>query len=63
MTKDKVETAMREARRFLARAEEHLAAMAERSSSEWSCPLTSGALRRASLDLTRGLAVLRRPPH
>ena len=63
---DKIEEAMHEARQFLAKAKAHLAAATAKAKASThtirtsDCPLTSGALRRASLDLTRALAAMRR---
>lgn len=52
----KLKAAMAEARRFLRKAEE-LAAC----DHDYLNPRESGAVRRASLDLTRALADFRRP--
>lgn len=70
MTKDsRIRTAAEEARRFLARVEARDIAIAKaekekiRLGSRWSIdtPIENGALTRASMDLTRALAALRRP--
>lgn len=59
MQDDKVKSAVAEAKRFLKAAE------AWRKASEahgyYYCPRESGALRRASMDLTRALADMRKP--
>lgn len=60
MTLDKVRTAEAEARRFLERAKAWRAAQGTPHGCT-STPKESGALRRASLDLTRALAEMRRP--
>ena len=67
MTKHDIEVALAEAKRFEARANEMLRLMQEYEDSKeehapdsgyW--PMESGALKRASLDLTRSLAKMRR---
>ena len=67
MTKHDIEAALAEAKRFEARANEMLRLMQEYEDSKkrhapesgyW--PVVSGALKRASLDLTRSLAKMRR---
>lgn len=67
MTKHDIEAAVAEAKRFEARANEMLRLMQEYEDSKkrhapesgyW--PMESGALKRASLDLTRALAKMRR---
>lgn len=67
MTQNDIKAAVSEAKRFIARADEVLALMQtyqERKggnapdSGYW--PMQSGALKRASLDLTRSLAKMRR---
>ena len=67
MTRHDIEATVSEAKRFIARADEVLALMQtyqERKgknapdSGYW--PMQSGALKRASLDLTRSLAKMRR---
>lgn len=67
MTKHDIEAALAEAKRFEARANEMLRLMQEYEAekgnnapvSGW-WPMESGALKRASLDLTRSLAKMRR---
>ena len=51
-----VEQAIKEAKRFVARAELYLADPPE---YQWSGSMKSGALRRSSMDLTRALADMR----
>lgn len=67
MTRNDIEAALAEAKRFEARANEMLRLMQEYEdkkghtppeSGYW--PMESGALKRASLDLTRALAKMRR---
>lgn len=58
MQPDKIKEAVLEAKRFLVKAE--LYHRAEKI-SEWSNPKEAGAMRRASLDLTRALADMRKP--
>lgn len=67
MTKHDIEAAVMEARRFLERANEMLRLMQEyeaekgnKSPESGWWPMESGALKRASLDLTRSLAKMRR---
>lgn len=64
MNRDKIAAAVAEARRFIERVE----ALPEQATYEafghtYSChyPKEQGAIRRASMDLTRALADLRRP--
>lgn len=60
MNKYKLFLTMAEARRFLRKAEEAMKVFKEdRLSAEWGCKET-GAVRRASMDLTRSLAELRK---
>lgn len=67
MTKHDIEAALAEAKRFEERANEMLRLMQEYEDkkghtppeSGW-WPMESGALKRASLDLTRALAKMRR---
>ncbi len=67
MTKHDIEAALAEAKRFEERANEMLRLMQEYEAekgnnapvSGW-WPMESGALKRASLDLTRSLAKMRR---
>ena len=67
MTKHDIEAALVEAVRFELRADEMLRRMKEYENKEGSAPpesgywpMESGALKRASLDLTRALAKMRR---
>lgn len=67
MTRHDVEAAVSEAKRFIARADEVLALMQtyqernnENAPDSGYWPMQSGALKRASLDLTRSLAKMRR---
>ena len=67
MTKHDIEAALAEAKRFEARATEMLRLMKEyeaekgnKSPESGWWPMESGALKRASLDLTRALAKMRR---
>lgn len=67
MTKHDIEAALVEAVRFELRADEMLRRMKEYENKEVSAPpesgywpMESGALKRASLDLTRSLAKMRR---
>ena len=67
MTRHDIEAALVEAVRFELRADEMLRRMKEYENKEGSAPpesghwpMESGALRRASLDLTRALAKMRR---
>ena len=71
MQKANINRAVLEAQQFIARAREFLAKTAipdgeydYKGKVHKTCPaapLESGALRRASLDLTRSLAAMRRP--
>lgn len=56
MTPETIKTAVAEAKRFIAAAKR-----LEATDQVWSNPKESGALRRASMDLTRALADMRRP--
>jgi hypothetical protein len=61
MTQDKIDEAVAEAKRFIAKAE---ALKARRKAGDlyvFQGCRESGAVRRASLDLTRALADLRKP--
>jgi len=69
MDTKKLNVAIEEAKRFLERAKELQSEQKNTTTSEWagkihvhvpSCPKESGAVRRASMDLTRVLADLRR---
>jgi len=64
MTKEKLQTAKEEALRFLKRVEELEQSKAIRTENNrvWQLlPKQQGAVRRASMDLTRALAELRKP--
>ena len=66
MNKQKIDTAVVEARRFLQRVEELKAEEAQDNNAgfqryDGSPSKARGALRRASMDLTRALANMRRP--
>lgn len=56
MNKEKVSAAMSEARRFLRKADDFM-----KANQEFYTPKESGALRRASMDLTRSLSEMRKP--
>ena len=58
MQKPNITRAVLEASRFLARAKEYQEAVKK---THPAAPMESGSLRRASLDLTRALAAMRRP--
>lgn len=60
MTIEKIKLAQAEAIRFLARVEDLMFEVSEPTGPVWACR-ESGALRRASMDLTRALAEMRRP--
>ncbi len=60
MNKTKLETAMYEARRFLQKATA-LHELKTHSGQYYYASKESGALKRASMDLTRALADLRKP--
>lgn len=67
MDDKKISTVKREIKRFLEKEKELAEAKAKAKYTydgrqyEGSCPKESGALRRASMDLTRALADLRKP--
>ena len=61
MNIDKAHKAIREAQRFINRADEYINAECNKTHSYQTNPKESGALRRSSLDLTRALAELRSP--
>lgn len=65
MTPESIKAAEDEARRFLARVKEWRAAQstytATHSTYSANTPKQSGALRRASMDLTCALAEMRKP--
>lgn len=56
-----VNEAIAEARRFIKRAEDWKRAEAEKAKTYYSNPKESGAVRRASMDLARALATMRKP--
>ena len=59
MNQQKLKSAIEEARRFIAKAQE---AINEQEKTKCSnCPRENGAARRASMDLTRELAKMRKP--
>ncbi len=58
MQEENIKAAVRDAKVFLKRAEELLKTGADYS---WASPKESGALRRASMELTRSLATMRKP--
>jgi len=57
----KLETAMAEAKRFLAKAKVLKDRMDGDTSYYWMGTKESGAVKRSSMDLTRALAELRKP--
>lgn len=57
MLREDIETAVSEAKRFIKRADEYAKVD---DGHDWTNPRESGALRRASMDLTRALADMRR---
>ena len=61
MNKLKVEAAKKEMIRFENRLYDWEKAVKENGSNSWTMPKEYGALRRASMDLTRALADMRRP--
>jgi len=68
MKYDAVQEAIAEAKRFIKRAEAYqktrtFTKWSSRQGGFWSngAPIESGACRRASMDLTRALAKMRRP--
>jgi hypothetical protein len=61
MNAQKIENAMNEAYRFLAAADQWKKAEEEKRDGWYSLPKQSGAVKRASMDLTRALAELRKP--
>ena len=61
MNLDTVNEAITEARRFIQRAEAWKKVEAEKAKSYYNNPKESGAMRRASMDLTRALAKMRKP--
>lgn len=65
MQTDEIKQAIQEAKRFIKRAEECIEARKPYESHGYEftpiAPKESGALRRASMDLTRQLAKMRKP--
>lgn len=61
MTKDKIDAAAAEAKRFLKKYKEFHDAYANQKWHHSFGTKESGALRRASMDLTRALAEMRKP--
>ena len=53
--------AMNEAERFLTRAEDLFAQQSKDASFSYHCPKEQAAVKRASMDLTRALTVIRKP--
>ncbi len=60
MKAETLKAAEAEAKRFLARCAEYRKAAGDRI-GYWDHPRESGAVKRASMDLTRALADLRKP--
>lgn len=60
MTIENIKRAQAEARRFLDRVDDLMFQVEEPTGHVWSSK-ESGALRRASMDLTRALAEMRKP--
>lgn len=58
MQPDKIKDAVAEAKRFLKKAEDYHRVV---KINEWSNPKEAGAMRRASMDLSRALADMRKP--
>ena len=61
MRPDKIQEAISEARRFIARAEKALKDY-ETNKYAWNGTPATGAAKRASMDLTRALADMRKAP-
>lgn len=59
MNKQTLKDAVQEAKRFIAKAKEYEDAEKNKAGFWYSNPKQSGAVRRASMDLTRKLADLR----
>ncbi len=61
MTRKDIRSAMHEAERFLSQAHQalHKTQSAADTASLFFCPKETGAVRRASMDLTRALAAMR----
>ena len=60
MTDEKILNAIREAERFIRKAKSARGAFADNKYA-WNGTKETGACRRASMDLTRALAEMRRP--
>lgn len=60
MTDEKLKVAIEEAKRFLSRAKALQDRRAKKDLYDWQGCKESGAVRRASLDLTRALSDLRK---
>lgn len=61
MNDAKVRDAVNEAKRFIKAAEAYRRAVAANAQTYYTYPKESGAVRRASMDLTRTLAEMRKP--
>lgn len=63
MNRESIRIAMREAERFLAAANDLEKLMQSQINDKWAStnPRESGKVRRASMDLTRALADMRKP--
>lgn len=61
MTIENIKRAQAEAKRFLERVDDLIFQINEPIGLVWRPSKESGALRRASMDLTRALAEMRRP--
>ena len=61
MNLNTVSKAVEEAKRFIAAAEVFHKAETDKAKSYYTNPKESGAVRRASMDLTRALADMRKP--
>ena len=61
MTPDSIETAIVEAKRFLEKADRVRISVPQKGYRIAFGPKETGALRRASMDLTRALAEMRKP--
>lgn len=59
---ERIEEAATEAARFIQRADDAIAALKRQDRYVMGCPETAAA-KRASMDLTRSLAVMRRNPY
>lgn len=61
MNQESVNAAVYEAKRFVRAAEAYIKAKRANERTYYTNPKESGACRRASLDLTRALAEMRKP--